>query len=239
MRKLYKSIVLFFTGGGLYLLIETFYCTMMGDPLVHWAMLFVGGAAFVLIGGINEWIPYELSLVKQSLIGAIVVMLTELICGCILNVWCGFGIWDYSGKFLNLCGQTCLQFMPGWLIFSGVAIVLDDYLQHWMFGEKKPQYRIINVKKSKRKRKKIEFSKILVAWAMALTTLCVIFSYVLSFSDHDPASDVTVAVVSTCIAIAVAYEAKSYGEKNSRNKYGVDQNGYGIASGTDDENAVG
>lgn len=42
------------------------------------------------------------------------------------------------------------------------------------------------------------------------------------------------------IAIAVAYEAKSFGEKNSRNKYGIDKNGYKIGTNTDDdEGAVG
>lgn len=72
-----------------------------------------------------------------------------------------------------------------------------------------------------KKRKKLEFSKILVAWAIIITTLCIAISYGLSFTDHDSCPEVTVAVTSACIAIAVAYEAKSYGEKNSRNKYNV------------------
>lgn len=88
-------------------------------------------------------------------------------------------------------------------------------------------------------KKKAEFSKILVTWALALTTVCVALSYGLSFLDHDPVSDVTVAVASACIAIGVAYQAKSYGEKNSRNKYGIDENGYKVESPPDDENAVG
>ena len=212
----------------------------MGSHPTHWAMLFVGGLSFVLVGGINEWIPWELSLMKQSLIGTAVILLTEFISGCILNLWLGLGIWDYSDKFLNLCGQICPQFAIGWFLLAGVAIVLDDYLRYWMFGEEKPHYRIVEVKKRRRKKKKkVEFSKILVTWALVLTTLCVALSYILSFSDHDPASDVTVAVASACIAIAVAYEAKSFGEKNSRNKYGVDKNGYKIEPTSDDENAVG
>lgn len=73
--------------------------------------------------------------------------------------------------------------------------------------------------------KKIEFSKVLVTWAIILTTLCVLTSYALSYFDHDPATDVTVTVATTCIAIAVAYEAKSFGEKNSRNKYGIGDDG--------------
>lgn len=89
------------------------------------------------------------------------------------------------------------------------------------------------------KKKKKEFSKILVVWALVLTTLCIAISYILSFTNHDTASDVTVAVASACIAIAVAYEAKSFGEKNSRNKYGIDQNGNKLESKHDDEEAVG
>ena len=82
--------------------------------------------------------------------------------------------------------------------------------------------------------------QILVSWALIITTLCVALSYVLSFTDHDPASDVTVAVATACIAIAVAYEAKSFGEKNSRNKYGIDLNGHKTEQDErDDEDAVG
>ncbi len=239
MKRLYKTPILFFIGGILYLLVEVLWRAIMGSNPTHWTMFVVGGLSFILVGGINEWIPWELSLVKQSLIGTIVILLTEFISGCILNLWLGLGIWDYSDKFLNICGQICPQFALGWFLLAGVAIVLDDYLRYWMFGEEKPHYQIVGVKKRRRKKKKTEFSKILVTWALILTTLCVALSYVLSFADHDPASDVTVAVASACIAIAVAYEAKSFGEKNSRNKYGVDKNGYKIESSTDDENAVG
>lgn len=74
-------------------------------------------------------------------------------------------------------------------------------------------------------KKRREFSKILVAWALAITTICVALSYTLSFLYRDACVEVTVTVATACIAIAVAYEAKSYGEKNSRNKYGVDEDG--------------
>lgn len=98
---------------------------------------------------------------------------------------------------------------------------------------------LIHIGKHKKK-KKFEFSKILVSWALLLTTLCVSFSYALSFTDHDPASEVTVAVATACIAIAVAYEAKSFGEKNSRNKYGIEMNAHRMEQDEDDnEDAVG
>lgn len=80
-------------------------------------------------------------------------------------------------------------------------------------------------RKKKRKKKKVEFSKKLVTWSLVITTLCIGASYLLSWTDHDSCQEITVAIITTCIAIAVSYEAKSYGEKNSRNKYGVDENG--------------
>lgn len=75
--------------------------------------------------------------------------------------------------------------------------------------------------KRRRKKKKLEFSKLLVLWSLILTTACIIISYILAFQDHDSCSDITTSVATTCIAIAVGYEAKSFGEKNSRNRYGI------------------
>ena len=94
-------------------------------------------------------------------------------------------------------------------------------------------------KKTCKKKHRTEFSKKLVVWALAMTTLCVLLSYVLSLFDHDGCQDVTVAVVTTCVAIAVGYEAKSFGEKNSRNKYGIDEDGNKIECGKTDEEALG
>lgn len=70
-------------------------------------------------------------------------------------------------------------------------------------------------------KKKTEFSKKLVTWAMVVTTASIVLSYILALLDHNPVTDVTVAVITTCVAIAVSYEAKSLGEKHSRNKYHV------------------
>ena len=69
--------------------------------------------------------------------------------------------------------------------------------------------------------KKTEFSKKLVTWALVVTSACIAASYILSFLGRDSCTEVTVSIATACIAIAVGYEAKSFGEKNSRNKYGV------------------
>lgn len=71
------------------------------------------------------------------------------------------------------------------------------------------------------KQRALDFSKRVVVWALCFTSMCVVASYVLSMFDHDPAVDVTVAVIANCLAVISGYLLKSFGEHNSLNKYGV------------------
>ena len=81
-----------------------------------------------------------------ELIAALVtgaVTLAELAAGLLLNVWLGLGIWDYSRMPGNLWGQVCPQFAALWVPLSAAAIVLDDWLRHWLWGEERPRYKLI------------------------------------------------------------------------------------------------
>ena len=60
--------------------------------------------------------------------------------GLQLNVWLGLGVWDYSGMPLNYKGQICLPFSILWIFVSIAAVVLDDWLRYWLFGEEHPHY---------------------------------------------------------------------------------------------------
>lgn len=76
----------------------------------------------------------------QGVIGACFITAMELVSGLILNVWLGLGIWDYSAIPLNFMGQICLPFSILWVLLSVVAVVLDDWLRYWLFGEERPHY---------------------------------------------------------------------------------------------------
>ncbi len=41
---------------------------------------------------------------------------------------------------LNVLGQSCLPFTLLWVLLSIVAVVFDDWLRHWLFGEEQPHY---------------------------------------------------------------------------------------------------
>ena len=67
----------------------------------------------------------------------------EFLVGMVLNVWMRLDIWNYSDMPYNLLGQISLLFSCGWFLLSLPAIVLDDWLRHWWFGEDRPKYKIL------------------------------------------------------------------------------------------------
>ena len=135
VKLLFKHLVLFLIGGISYCGIELLY-----RQRTHISMLIVGGLCFVFIGAINEFIPWTMKLWKQMLIGSCIVTILEFISGLIVNVWLGLDVWDYSNVWGNVLGQICLPFSIIWFFISLLAIVADDYLRYWLFGEEKPRY---------------------------------------------------------------------------------------------------
>jgi hypothetical protein len=133
-----KLLVLAVIGGAIYVGIE-----MLWRGHSHPSMFILGGLCFVSIGLINELFPWELGIVWQALIGGTMVTCLEFITGVIVNIWLKLGVWDYSGLPLNILGQVCLSFYFAWVGLSVVAIVFDDYLRYWFFGEEKPHYKIV------------------------------------------------------------------------------------------------
>lgn len=135
--KVIKDLFLFLIGGGLYCMIEFLF-----RGYSHISMLIVGGLCFLICGCLNEFVEWDAPLVWQALIGCAAITGVEFAAGVILNLWLGLGIWDYSNMPFNVMGQICLPFMVAWYFIAIVAIVLDDYLRYWIFGEEEPHYTI-------------------------------------------------------------------------------------------------
>lgn len=142
LRKINKLLILFLVGGSIYYGIEFAYKGLISNSPTHWSMGLLGGLCFILIGGINEFIPWEVSIIKQGITGACIVTSLEFIFGAVLNIYLGLGIWDYSTLPFNVCGQICLPFSIAWFGLSIIAIILDDYLRWKWFNEDKPHYHL-------------------------------------------------------------------------------------------------
>lgn len=130
-----KLTFLFGIGGCTYYLIE-----ILWRGYSHISMFMLGGACFVLLGLINELLPWEMGLLWQSLIGTGLVTVLELLTGLIVNVHLGLNVWDYTNLPLNFMGQISALYTILWVPLSCLAIVLDDYIRYWFFGEEKPHY---------------------------------------------------------------------------------------------------
>ena len=141
MEHPYKWLVKYFVLGAIpatvYVCIELLYRGY--SDISMWVLSFF---LCLLIGELNEYIPWDTPLTLQMFLGAIIVTVGELVAGLILNVWLGLNIWDYSNVPLNFMGQICAPFSVIWYFLSAVAIVVDDYLRYWLFDEEKPRYRL-------------------------------------------------------------------------------------------------
>ena len=128
---------LFMTGGVLYFLFETLW-----RGYSHWTMFILGGLCFVLVDGLNEYLPWEMPLVLQMLIGGLIITMGELLTGIVVNLWLGWHVWDYSALPGNLWGQICPQYSLLWVLLSGPIIILADLLRWRWDGERMPSYQI-------------------------------------------------------------------------------------------------
>lgn len=131
-----EHLFLFYFYGATYITIEVFF-----RGYSHWTMFLLGAFCGIMIGLINNVLPWETPLILQAVLGGVIVTLNELIFGYILNIKLGLGIWDYSNMWGNVLGQICPLFSVCWCALSLAAIVLDDYIKYWFFNEEEPKYK--------------------------------------------------------------------------------------------------
>lgn len=135
MNKIFEYIVLSWIGGSTYVALEVLFRSRS-----HWTMFILGAICFILIGLINEILPWKTPIELQALLGAGCITICEFITGCIVNLYLNWNIWDYSNMPFNILGQICLPFTILWFFISILAIVLDDWIRYIMFDEEKPHY---------------------------------------------------------------------------------------------------
>ena len=136
MKTFWCVFDMFVYGGLIYCLIELLY-----RGRTHPSMYAVGGLCFLLVGYcVNRFLPWELGLVWQAIIGGVVITLIELPAGFILNIWLKLGVWDYSSLRFNFMGQISAEYFLKWVVVAAFAILLMDFLLWQRKGEQRPQY---------------------------------------------------------------------------------------------------
>lgn len=152
------EVFLFLVGGMIYTGIE-----ILWRGWTHWTMFLLGGGGFVVLGLLNEYkIPWHWCLLRQAIVGATIITILEFITGCIVNLWLGWGVWDYSALPLNILGQVCLYYFLLWIPLCIVGIVLDDWIRYWRYllvkkwcpwreieARQRPRYRLVQGRDAK------------------------------------------------------------------------------------------
>lgn len=132
---LVKYAFLAWFGGSTYCALEVIW-----RGYSHWTMLVLAAVVFIIVGLLNEVWSWQTSLALQMAAGTVLATALEFITGCIVNLWLGWNVWNYSNIPGNLLGQICPQYTLLWAALVLVAILLDDYIRWRFFGEEKPHY---------------------------------------------------------------------------------------------------
>ena len=138
LYNIVKYCVIFVVGAVVYMTIEILY-----RGFTHWTMGALGGISLILIGIIDELTTKDLPLLVQAPLASIIITILEYYAGCILNLKLGMDIWDYSELPLNIDGQVCLYFSLAWMVLGMVAVVIDNLIRHYFFGEPMKDIKLI------------------------------------------------------------------------------------------------
>lgn len=129
LEKRLKRVYLIALGGTAYCLIEIAF-----RGFTHISMFFTGGACFYAVSIINARLSRSVALWKRMLMGSAVITAVEFIAGCVVNLWLGLHVWDYSAMPLNLLGQVCLPFSAAWFGLSAPILALGGYIDKYKFS---------------------------------------------------------------------------------------------------------
>lgn len=130
MGKIIKQIILFLVGFCMYITLEVCF-RGYSFPL----MGICGGLAIVLLDKINNYISWDVDILIQGSIGAVLITGMELVIGILFKQNILPVMWDYTDMPLNYNGIICLPFSLIWLVVSILAIFIADAINYYVFTE--------------------------------------------------------------------------------------------------------
>lgn len=137
------SMLLWSWGGTVYFLLEVAFKTLTGHPeRISWTMLVVAILLTIPVERAGEQLPWAVPLWLQALVCAALVTAVELAAGCVINLWLGLGVWDYSNLPGNLLGQICPQYSALWFVLCLVFIPVFDLMRYAVKGGERPHYNL-------------------------------------------------------------------------------------------------
>lgn len=135
------SMLLWFFGGTMYFLLEVIFKSVTGHPeRISWTMLVVAILLTIPVERAGEQLPWAVPLWLQALVCAALVTAVELAAGCVINLWLGWDVWDYTAMPGNILGQICPQYSAIWWVLCLAFIPAFDWLRYAVEGGERPRY---------------------------------------------------------------------------------------------------
>ena len=121
-----ELLTVFFLGGSAYGAIE-----LLWRGHTHWTMIVTGGLCYVIIYLIAS--HGKMGRLGQYALCAAAVTGVEFVIGIVVNRILGWGVWDYTDRRFNLCGQICLRYTLYWFLLSVPGCALSRLLYRGLF----------------------------------------------------------------------------------------------------------
>lgn len=102
----------------------------------HWTMILTGGAGFSGLYLLSKLMSGR-RLLTRCVAGSAVLTAVELASGCIVNLWLGMRVWDYSSFPGNLFGQICPQYSFLWFLLCIPVMPFSKHLRRCFSGQRR------------------------------------------------------------------------------------------------------
>jgi len=127
--------------GTVYFLLEVAWKTAQGHPeVISWTMLVLALLVGIILERMGAELPWRCPIWAQAILCGAAITGAEFAAGCVVNLWLGWGVWDYSDLPGNVLGQICPQFAALWCFVSGPIIVGLDWMRYAGRGGVRPRY---------------------------------------------------------------------------------------------------
>lgn len=129
IKFIYEYLLIFMIGGCAY-----YYTEVAVRGWSHWSMFVLGGMCFLFFSLQKKAYWWNQSIFCQMFRCLTFLLIGEFITGCMVNLWKGWNVWDYSQVPLNLYGQICFPMALIFAILCYFGLRFDDWLQVNAFG---------------------------------------------------------------------------------------------------------
>ena len=128
--KIWEELLLAAAGGRLYYCVELLY-----RGFSHPSMFLLGGICLCWIDFVEKHMGSLWTRGMRMLVSGLGITVFEFICGCIVNLWLGLDVWDYSDLHVQFLGQVSLLFFLFWCVMSLPGSIFCKSFRYVFFNE--------------------------------------------------------------------------------------------------------